>query len=746
MAVTELLRDRYEPLEVAGSGGEGTVFRALDHFHGRAVALKLRPVGPERDREALLDEARALLAARPHAGIAVARDDFFADDRYVLVMDWIEGTSLQHELAARGDPGFPAATVLAWLEQAADALDHLHRHDPPIVHGDVKPANLILAADGRVVLVDFGLAGSGERGLGIGTRGFVAPEVAARLERGPAADVYGLAATAVALLTGAAPSSSSSDWEGVPAGVAASAEAALRGALASDPARRPRSAREVVERLRSHLQAAPANGVGTPGAVTEAIATGEVAPGPRDGLDALARKDWPAAYAQLTAADARRALDADELEALGEAALWAGHPAESALARQRAHAAHLRAGNRRRAAVVALGLVINHVARLDGAVATGWFSKAKRLLEGEPEGPEHAYVELTTTLFRQVAGDLDGALESARAAYELASRYGDPDAEALALVFQGFVLARQGSVAEGMALMDEAMASALTGELGPLASGLVYCRTICACLDLLDYRRAAEWTQAIERCRRANGEGGFPGDCRTHHAAILFLRGDWTASEQEALLACDESATFDLVHAGLASYELGELRLRQGDLARAGAAFRRAHELGTTPQPGFSLLRLAEGNCAAAGASIRSALAAVPADPLARERLLPAAVEIALAEGELERAHESATELATIAERFQGPAPRAAAACAQGAVLLADEQAEQAAKVLREGCQLWLESEAPYEAARARMLLADALGALGDQEASLLELSAARETFERMGALPDSERAARRSA
>ena len=86
------------------------------------------------------------------------------------------------------------------LSQAAEALDHLHRHTPPVVHGDVKPSNLILTGDGRLVLVDFGIAGAAMHAPAAGTAGYLAPEILVGAWT-PAVDVFGLAATAWTLET-----------------------------------------------------------------------------------------------------------------------------------------------------------------------------------------------------------------------------------------------------------------------------------------------------------------------------------------------------------------------------------------------------------------------------------------------------------------------------------------------------------------------------------------------------------------
>src|SRR5262245_47214171 len=232
-----LLHGRYEVLAIIGRGGEGTLVRAVDRRHGRDVALKLRRVpGDPREAERLLIESRTLLSLRPHPGLPLARDDFFEGNRHALVMDWVEGVDLAAVLAEHGQPGLPPSTVLRWLAPVAEALTHLHTSDPPVVHGDVKPANLVLTPSGRVVLVDFGVSSTrGLRPRG-GTPGYRAPEVATGAVPTRVADVYGLAATAFALLTGQPPSGILPTWEGVDRQRAAQLERALRRGLAIDPA------------------------------------------------------------------------------------------------------------------------------------------------------------------------------------------------------------------------------------------------------------------------------------------------------------------------------------------------------------------------------------------------------------------------------------------------------------------------------------------------------------------------------
>lgn len=248
----EVLRGRYEVLGWAGDGGEARVVRALDRQHGRLVALKIRPLYDETRRADLLGEARLLLEVSPHRNLPLVREDFFDDDRYVIAMDWVEGTNLSDLLRREGRPGLPVASVLRWLADAASALTHLHTQSPPVVHRDVKPANLVLTSGGRVVLVDFGLSSSptAEPRWG-GTPYYVAPELAGGGVPTRASDVYGLAATAWALLTGSAPTGVHPGWTGIDPVLAERLDEAIRAGLATDPARRPSTPGELVERIRA---------------------------------------------------------------------------------------------------------------------------------------------------------------------------------------------------------------------------------------------------------------------------------------------------------------------------------------------------------------------------------------------------------------------------------------------------------------------------------------------------------------
>ena len=177
-------------------------------------------------------------------------------------MDWVDGTDLATLLVDRGRPGLAPSSVLAYLSQAAEALTHLHSQVPPVIHGDVKPANLILTTGGQIKLVDFGIS-SAPNALRrrVGTPGYRAPELASDGAPSRASDVYALAATAFALLTGSAPSGVLPAWEGIDPSQAKQLEAAIRIGMATDPARRPASPGELIERLRAGWAEALPTGV-----------------------------------------------------------------------------------------------------------------------------------------------------------------------------------------------------------------------------------------------------------------------------------------------------------------------------------------------------------------------------------------------------------------------------------------------------------------------------------------------------
>jgi class 3 adenylate cyclase len=454
------------------------------------------------------------------------------------------------------------------------------------------------------------------------------------------------------------------------------------------------------------------------------------------GGEAVRRHAWREAFELLTAADQAGGLQAADLEGLAEAAWWNGRMDTCISARERAFALRLDAGEPRRAALIALDLAKDQSTRGAGAVGAAWHTRAQRLLQDEPIGIEHGYLSRRECVQAHNAGDYERALELARQTLEIGTRFGNRDLMALGLQDKGLTLIAQGQYSEGIALLDEATVAALSGELRPLTTGIIYCNTISSCEEMADYKRASEWTEVSRRWCERQTIAGFPGMCRVHRAGVIRLSGAWQEAEQEARNAYEEVRNFNVGYAAEALYQVGEIRLNRGDLAEAGDAFRQAHDLGREPNPGLALLRLAEGDVGAAAAAIKRGLAA-ESQRLPRARLLPAQVTIALAAGDRATAAAAAAELVSISATYTTPALRAHAHYARAAVALSEGDAESAVRDFCEALALWREIGAPYEEAVTCAALGAAYQAGGDSEGAVLELRAAHATFVRLGAVLD---------
>jgi class 3 adenylate cyclase len=430
----------------------------------------------------------------------------------------------------------------------------------------------------------------------------------------------------------------------------------------------------------------------------------------------------------------------EDLERLGEAAWWSARPSESIEAFERAYAAHLAAGHERTAALVALRLAMEHADRLETALWNAWVQRAIRLIGDAPDCVERGWLELALVRTSLEHGDAEGAKQHAIAVRDIGVRFGDQDLQAFGLVLQGAVLVYQAEVESGISMLDEGTLAAVGGELSPFAAGNIYCITIGVCRDLADYRRAGEWTEAANRWCERQSITGFPGICSVQRAEILRMSGALLEAETEASKAQALLERFGrLPQAGAGAEQVGEARLRMGDLDGAAEAFELAHRLGHEPQPGLALLRLAQGQLESARASIGAALADAE-DPLERARLLPARVEIAISAHELGVAREAADELLTVATMFDAPMLHAAARQAIGAVLAAEEKPTAAITELRAAVRDWIDADMPFEAAHARCALATAYRAGGNESSATLELRAALATFERIGARREAER------
>ncbi|CAL9488283.1 hypothetical protein SUDANB95_03164 [Actinosynnema sp. ALI-1.44] len=411
----------------------------------------------------------------------------------------------------------------------------------------------------------------------------------------------------------------------------------------------------------------------------------------------------------------------------GDAAWWRGRVDESLGASARAFELFERGGAARDAAYTALGLSYFHFLRGDESAGGTWFARAEQLLAGEPDCVEHCYLrygrDVEAALDR---GDLEQAVAQARALRTDARAHGDTGLATVATTAEGRALVRQGRVADGFALLDDAMAAAVRGDLTPEWTGHVYCGLVDACHEVLDLRRMRAWTEVLRRWCEGRTAVLFTGICRVHQAQLLHVGGECEAAEAVAARVAEEVRDLAIGVAAEARYVVAEARRRRGDHENAERAYLAAHELGRDPQPGVALLRLAQRKPAVALASITAALTAADGGPLTRVDLLRAAVGIGLAAGSPAVARKAADELADTARAYGTDGLRAAADHAQGAVLLADGHPEEALPVLRGACARWRELGVPHDCAEVRLLLAATYDRLGDTDSAARERAAAQ--------------------
>ncbi len=425
------------------------------------------------------------------------------------------------------------------------------------------------------------------------------------------------------------------------------------------------------------------------------------------------------------------------------AAYLTGRDAEADDLWSRAHEAYLERGDAPLAARCAFWLGLGLFLRGEMARGGGWLARAHTVLEDVTgEVVEHGYLLVPSGLHALGSDDASLAFDTFVRAGELASRFEDRDLLTLARLGQGTALIRRGQTEDGLAQLDESMVAVVAGEVGATVAGMVFCQVIESCQEAFDVRRAQEWTDAMTRwCAEQPDLVPYRGQCSVYRAEVLRVRGSWEEALNEALLACERlSSPPPHPATGMAFYEVGELRRLRGDLDSALDAYRQASGFGHDPQPGLALLDLARGHADQARAAVEHALAESEG-PLQRARLLVAAVETALAQGDVAAARTAVDELAGIASEVDAAALRGYADYELGAVQLAELDEQAAGLSLRRALRVWLEVAAPYEIARTRVLLAECCHRRGDARKAELDLDAACNTFEQLGATADLEAA-----
>jgi DNA-binding CsgD family transcriptional regulator len=454
------------------------------------------------------------------------------------------------------------------------------------------------------------------------------------------------------------------------------------------------------------------------------------------GRECYARRAWGDAYHALLSADHTTPLDAHDLDRLATAAYLTGRDLEFQQILERLYRIHVESGDRPRAARCTFWLAITFLLRGEGGRSSAWTARGERLVE-DGEFVERGYLAAAAAEQQLRDGHADAAYATAGHAAEIGESFRDADLTAAARHAQGRALIQRGDVATGLKYLDETMLAVVAGELLPIMTGLMYCSVIDTCRQVYALGRAREWTSAFSRvCEQQPEMIAFTGACLVHRAEIMQLQGAWPEALTEACRACERARRADRKPPGGALYQQAEIHRLCGDFAKAEAAYRAASERGFEPQPGLALLRLSQGRTDAACAASRR-LTSATSDRVRRAGLLPAHLEIMLACGDLEEARRSCDELRELAHAFDTDVLRAVAAQADGAIGIAEGHTHAALDRLHCAFSLWERLDAPYEAARTRVLIGHACRALGDHDAAALEFEAAKSVFVRLGARPD---------
>jgi DNA-binding CsgD family transcriptional regulator len=436
----------------------------------------------------------------------------------------------------------------------------------------------------------------------------------------------------------------------------------------------------------------------------------------------------------------------EALFGLGVAEWWLGGIEESLRLWEQAFVGYQRRREPRPAVVTAVYLCLSYQMSLgNDAVAQGWSRRAASLVEEHGLEEVAGWVYLCRAFLANESGAPGEAATWAHRAKALARRYGDTDLELCAVTELGASQVSQGNVAEGSALLDEAMAAALAGEASDLDTVvLVSCRTLTSCCVGWDIRRAVQWIRAAGAFQQRYGSPHLFTTCRLSLGSVLFCAGQWeeAAAELQQALGSTDGPADPAVRAQVLA-RLAELRIAQGRLEEADellvgygdeapCAFARA------------TLLLVTGACSPAATQLRRRLTEVDPTCLEAVRMAELLTQAELAAGRAAEARSLARQLHDRAGGTDSDLMTSLAERAVGRVLAAEGDATSkagAVEHLSRAGAAFTRLEIPYEAARTRLLLAGVLAG-SDPDAAIAEARSAHLTLGRLGAAREADAAA----
>ena len=448
------------------------------------------------------------------------------------------------------------------------------------------------------------------------------------------------------------------------------------------------------------------------------------------------QRAWQRAFDAFALAESEAPLPAEDYNRFAVAAHVLARHRDYFAIRERAYHSLLQRGEPLAAAEAALWVGIQKIVQGEMGEGGGWIARAARIVAADgSDSRAAAFLSIASAFDAAGSGDLEGAARITGESVRAARRLGSEEYAALSLHQQGQFLLAAGHTDKGLACLDEAMLGVASGACSAMVEGIIYCGVIEGCWSIYELTRAQQWTAAMTRWVAAQPElANFTGECKVRRAELKQFNGRWPEALDE--LGGVGVADPDQWASGRAASVRGDLDRLQGRFDSAEEHFALAAKLGEDPQPGLALLRLARGSVQAAAAMVRRSLAETRQTGK-RIQVLAAATEILLAVGETDAAEATADELQHLAGVNRSAVVIAVGQHAQASVCLARGAPADALPLLREALGTWIRTQAPYDEARARVLLADACRALGDRESADRELDTARAIFEALGAMPD---------
>ena len=457
---------------------------------------------------------------------------------------------------------------------------------------------------------------------------------------------------------------------------------------------------------------------------------------------ALAEGDWASARVCFEAA-VQQQESPEGLFGLGTALWWLGETEAAVRAQERAYAGFRRRPDPASAALAAVSLCLTYRASLGNyAASRGWVGRLARLVEDHDLVPLRGWLALCQAVAANDTNDPTPAEEDARTALDIAGQTGDSDLELCALSELGTALVQQGRVDAGAALLDEAMAAALSGEAQrPETVVFAGCRSIIACSRAFEVERATQWIRAADGFIRRYGALHLYTTCRTHYGCLLFGQGRWDDAERELRSALRIGRTAERSLYGEALAKLAELRVAQGRLEEAAELLTgfEDHYAAAYPQARIHLRR-AEPEIAAAILDRR--LDGFGEDCVEAAPLYELRAEVDVALGDPQAATARMQRLAQLGADRGCQMMAARGERGLGHVLLTDGgDVAEAVRRLGRALDIFTRLDLPYESARTHLLLARTFGE-AQQATAVAEARAALSMFDALDAAIDADEAA----